>query len=229
MAGCVPLHRQTNEWRWPRPKRRIYENANTYIQIRKIVYTCSGTLARETENIIFHNTNTKQNSMAKQEEAFKKVQYSVSMRKNPMRPEDAPKAYANLQLTGIVSLTNLAKHIKEHGSPYSRDVVVGVMTAIVDCTREFLLQGYKVDLGEIGQFYPSIEQEGAETKQAFSSDNITDYRTNYVLGSAFDKMRREVEFEKTTTRRAQAAALKAESEGLTQADWTPEEDENEEP
>ncbi len=159
------------------------------------------------------------------EEAIQKVKYSVTLRKNPARPNEPKKAYANLQLTGIVSLSKLARHIKDHGSPYGRDVVLGVMTAIVDCTREFLTQGYKVDLGELGQFYPSIEQDGAESKEAFTSNNITDLKANYTLGTAFDEMLGDAQFEKTTSRKVQAAALKAEIAGQTNADWSdPEED-----
>ena len=49
------------------------------------------------------------------------------------------------------------------------------------------------------------------------------------LMSWVDNLRRDAEFEKTTTRKAQAATLAAQIAGHTTADWTPEEEEEEEP
>ena len=45
---------------------------------------------------------------------------------------------------------------------------------------------------------------------------------NFKPGYALQGLLRDAEFEQTTSRAAQAAALKAQKEGLTTADWTPE-------
>lgn len=155
---------------------------------------------------------------------MKKIQYSVGMLKNPMRPEDAKKAYANLQLTGIVNINELAAHINEHNSVFSKGTVVGVLTELSVCMRELILQGYKIQLSDIGTFAPSITSEGAESREKFNASYIKTMSVNYNAGAAFENLRRDAEFEKTTTRKAQAAALKAENEGLTTADWTTEDD-----
>lgn len=141
------------------------------------------------------------------QESIQKVRYSLGMRSNPMNENDPKKAYANVQLNGIVSLPQLAKHIKDHGSPYGRDVVLGVLTAIVDCTREFLTQGYKVDLGDLGSFEPSIKQKGAKSFEEFSSDNITDYRAIYSMSTYFDDMRSDVQFQRVLTRKDERAKM----------------------
>ena len=141
------------------------------------------------------------------QDSIQKVRYSLGMRQNPMRPDEDKKAYANVQLTGTVSLSQLARHIKEHGSPYGRDVVIGVLTAIVDCTREYLIQGFKVDLGDLGQFEPSIRQEGAESFEEFTSANIKDYRAIYSMSKFFDDMRKDVDFQRVLTRAAEKAKM----------------------
>ena len=69
-------------------------------------------------------------------ESIQSIKYSVAMMQNPAHPEEPQKAYANIQLNGIVSLGQLAQHIREHGSPYTRDVILGVITAIVDLGTE---------------------------------------------------------------------------------------------
>ena len=155
---------------------------------------------------------------------MKKIQYSTAMMANPMKPEEAKKAYANLQLTGIVNINELAEHITEHNSVFSKGTIVGILTELGVCMRELILQGYKVHLGEIGTFAPAITSEGAESKEKFSAQNIKTMGVNYNPGPAFENLRRDAEFEKTSTRKAQAAALKAENEGKTTADWTAEEE-----
>jgi len=160
---------------------------------------------------------------------MKKIQYSVAMLANPQKPEEAKKAYANLQLTGIVNINELAEHITDHNSVFSKGTVVGVLTELSECMRELILQGYKIQLGDIGSFAPSISSQGAKTRDEFSASNIKEFDVNFNIGKAFDNLRRDAEFEKTTTRKAQAAALKAENEGKTNADWTPEVDEEDEP
>ena len=54
---------------------------------------------------------------------MKKIQYSVAMRPNPMHEGDPKKAYATLQLTGQVSLADLAQHISEHNSVFSLSLI----------------------------------------------------------------------------------------------------------
>ena len=156
---------------------------------------------------------------------MKKIQYSVAMMKNPMSENDPKKAYANLQQTGVVDIDELADHINDHNSVFSKGTIIGILTELGVCMRELILQGYKVILGTLGTFAPGITCEGALSKEAFTAQNIKDMDVNYQPGKSFENLRRDAEFEKTTTRKAQAAALKAENEGLTNADWT--DDENE--
>ena len=159
-----------------------------------------------------------------QNESYQTVKYSLGLRPNPLHEDDPKKVYANLQRNGVITLPQLAKHIKEHGSPYGRDVVLGVLTAIVDHTREFLVQGFKVELGELGSFEPSFRQKGAVDFENFTSNNFTDYRAIYSMSSAFENMLSEVTFERVATRKAQAAIVEAENDGKTTADWTEQEE-----
>ena len=172
-------------------------------------------------------------------ESVQSIKYSVCMMKNPVHPDEPEKAYANIQLNGTVSLGQLAQHIREHGSPYTRDVVLGVITAVVDHTREYLVQGYKVDLGELGSFAPSLTSEGAlpgtdadgnpiTALQAFNSDNIKDVKVNYGMTSIFSDLRKDAIFEKVTSRKAQKASLAAQLAGQESADWS-DDDGNDEP
>lgn len=151
---------------------------------------------------------------------MKKIQYSVAMMQNPMNENDPKKAYANLQQTGVVDIDELAEHINEHNSVFSKGTIVGILTELGVCMRELILQGYKVCLGTIGKFAPSISSKGAKTAKEFSAENIEKMGVNFTPGKSFENLRRDAQFEKTTSRKVQAAALAAVNEGATSADWS---------
>ena len=151
---------------------------------------------------------------------MKKIQYSVAMMQNPMNENDPKKAYANLQQTGTVDVDELADHINDHNSVFSKGTIVGILTELGVCMRELILQGYKVCLGTIGKFAPTISSKGAKTAKEFSSENIIRMGVNFTPGQSFENLLRDAQFEKTTARKVQAAALAAVNEGATSADWS---------
>ncbi len=159
---------------------------------------------------------------------MKKIQYSINLQKNPVRPNEPKKAYANLQLTGIVGTRELANHIIEHGSTYSRGTIEGVLSDLGVHLREFILQGYKIMLGTVCALTPEIRSTGAESMEDFSETNIEDFYVRFTPLSDLLELRSAADFEQTSTRAAQKATLKAQKQGLSTADWTPEEEEEEE-
>ena len=157
--------------------------------------------------------------------AAKKIQYSVSLYPNPLHEEDPKKAYASIQLTGRYSTKDLCKHISDHNGLFPRAVVEGVLIQLGTCIREILLQGYSIVLGELGTLTPSITSKGAVSLKDFTADNIQTLDVNFTPGEVLRGLRDEASFEQTTTRAAQQAALEAQKDGQTTADWTPTDDE----
>lgn len=96
------------------------------------------------------------------------IKYSLSVRSNPMNPDLPKKIYANAQYNELIDLPALARHIQEHGSPFTRDVIQGVLSAAVDCLREQLVAGNKVDFGDLGSFYVSLRSEGVSKTEDFN-------------------------------------------------------------
>ena len=62
-----------------------------------------------------------------------------------------------------LSLRGLADHIADHGSIYTRDVVLGVLTKFTSCLVELVSQGVGVKLDGLGTFYPTLEAKGSTT------------------------------------------------------------------
>jgi len=152
--------------------------------------------------------------------AIGNLNYSVSMLANMMNENEPKRAYASLQLDGNINTTQLAEHISEHGSVYSKGTVIGVLTELATCVRHFLLEGYSIDLEDIGIIYPSIKSKGAESADKFTTDHITSLTAKFRAKGALTSLRQAARFNRVATRKAQAAIVEAQNNGQTSADWS---------
>ena len=76
------------------------------------------------------------------------------------------KWYARLKSIETLTLTKLAKHISEHGSVFTEDVVEGVLKKFKTCLIEMLLDSKKVKIAGLGTFYLTCEcQKGGADKE----------------------------------------------------------------
>lgn len=157
------------------------------------------------------------------------IDYSVSARINPQDREAAPRFYASAQLTKVMDLEEFAKHIATHGNVYKRYDIRAVLTMAVDCLREMLLNGYKVQLGDLGSFYPSFSSRSTLTAKDFNPVlHIASVNVNWECGDMFYDIKEDAEFNLVTTRAIQRTVLKAVKNGETVIDLNtePAEEEN---
>ena len=148
------------------------------------------------------------------------INFSLSMRAVDPSKQDGPKrAYPNAQASKVVQLDEFSTHIAKHGSAYHRSDINAVLTRSVDCLREMLLDGYKVAMGDLGNFYVRLESKGAPSIAEFNaSAHITGVKVYWEPGTLFTDLINEAEFVNVATRRAQDATLKAERAGQTTVD-----------
>ena len=132
------------------------------------------------------------------------------MMNNIMKPNDAPKAYARNQVSEIWTLEKFAKHIASHNGVYSRGTVKGVLSDMCECLVEQLLNGNKIQLGELGTFGISISSTPAESLEKFTAKNIKAVNILFTPGVDFDNLVGRSEFNLVASRMAQSAVLKAE-------------------
>ena len=80
------------------------------------------------------------------------------------------KWYARLKSIETLSTEKLAKHIFEHGSVFTADVVEGVMKKVKTCLIEMLLESKKVKIAGLGTFYLTCEctKGGADKESDFN-------------------------------------------------------------
>ena len=127
------------------------------------------------------------------------LNYSVSLRPNPLDKDAAPKAYATSQINGELTLKQLSKRVSSQ-TTVSRADVVAVLT------------------GELGKFRLQIASIGTEKLTDFTAAHITGVNIQYVPGEDLKTIFGALEFQPVASRAAQAAALRAEKEGKTVAD-----------
>ena len=96
-----------------------------------------------------------------------KILYEVY--KNDIKDSESAmfgKYYARLKNIETMNISKMAKHISEHGSVFTEDVVEGVMKKFKSCLIEMLLESKKVKVNGLGTFYLTCEcQKGGADKE----------------------------------------------------------------
>lgn len=121
---------------------------------------------------------------------------------------NAGKWFARAVSDETYDLAKLAEHMSKHNSPYSGGVIKGVLTDMVECIKELLLDGKCVKIDDLAIFGVGIRSKAAETLEEFSPEkNITGMRlkaratgnlstTKLKLDS---QLRQQAEYQKPTT------------------------------
>ena len=123
---------------------------------------------------------------------------------------EARKTYGQTQMSEVVDLRSFSQHIASHGCVYGRSDIMAVLIKMVDCMYEMLLEGKKVQLGDLGSFSPTISTEGADTAAEFTTRNIKKVGVLWSPGEMFKDLSANAEFQLVPSRKGQARLLKQE-------------------
>ena len=94
---------------------------------------------------------------------YRKVRTAPGLKTTDANWEQNAAYYAKAVSTETLSLRDMAKHITSHGSPYTVDVVMGVLEVFRSCCIEQLLESKKVKVEGLGTFYVTIaNKKGGE-------------------------------------------------------------------
>ena len=90
---------------------------------------------------------------------------------------NAGKWFARAVSDETFDLAKLAEHMSKHNSPYSGGVIKGVLSDMVDCIKELLLDGKCVKIDDLAIFGVGIRSKAADTLEEFSLEkNISGMR-----------------------------------------------------
>ena len=130
------------------------------------------------------------------------------------------KVFAVAQYSEVMDLSKFSKHISTHGCVYGHADINAVLNIAVDHIREELLEGKKIRLGALGDFYITLSSNGVADASTFTAQNITDVKVQWEPGPDFKNLINEAEFNLVAPRSAQAKLIKAVKEGKDSVDLT---------
>ena len=116
------------------------------------------------------------------------VSYSVSARKNPAKPQEAPKFYAQVQATDECTFDVL-----------TRAAAKAVMDNVMNIAKEKLASGQIVRINDLGSFRLAISTEGVVSADKFTAANIKKARIVFVPCKELKDICKTLSYKKTST------------------------------
>ena len=101
------------------------------------------------------------------------ILYVLKQNKNRKSPAFG-KHFAYPVIEETIELDGLAEHMSNHNTPYSKGAIKGMLTDMVSCIKELLLEGKNVKIADLAIFSLGIKNNGgAVSEEVFTvSKNI---------------------------------------------------------
>lgn len=78
-----------------------------------------------------------------------------------------------------MELDDLSEHMSKHNSPFSKGLIKGILTDMVACIKEMVLQGRKVKINDLAIFSLKVKSKGeSDPKEWTVAKNITNVHLN---------------------------------------------------
>ena len=96
------------------------------------------------------------------------------IQRTPQTGENAGKKkwYATAVTDREMSFEDFVSHISDHGSPYSRGCIHGVLMDALDHLQELILDGKSVRLGELGLFSMGMTSRAEDSRTEVTAQSI---------------------------------------------------------
>lgn len=124
------------------------------------------------------------------------VKYNVVGRKNPQKPSEPAKFYANAKADGEIGLKEISKEISEGSTTVSDTDVLAVLNEFTKLMRKHLSNGKIVKFGDFGNFQVTLTSSGVESEDKFSASLIKSNKIAFRPGADLREMLATVKYEK---------------------------------
>ena len=120
------------------------------------------------------------------------IKYKLYQNKNEKSAGNG-KWYGRAYHDETIGLDDLAKHMSEHNTPYSKGTIHGVLKDMVACIRELLLDSKKVKLDDLAIFSLGLQTTGAIEPGDFTPNvNIVKAHINALGTGDFSKKQLDI-------------------------------------
>lgn len=146
------------------------------------------------------------------------IKYSLGLHwVDPNDTTKGKKVYPRIQYNQIITLDKLAHHIHTHGSPFNEAVIQGVLMEMVSCIHEHLVEGNRVQLGDLGSLQATLRSKGVDKPEDFDPEaHVEAIEVNWTPSEQFKDLKNEpgIEWEYTLTRKEMKEAKKQSKQEL---------------
>lgn len=125
------------------------------------------------------------------------VKYSVITRKNPLKPNEAPKYYAQIQSNGEEDFKSMTRAVADRCTVTGSDAKA-VLDAFMTIMIQRLQNGQIVRLNDLGSFRMSATSKGASTEKEFNATKITKARIIFTPCKELKEMCKLASFTKVS-------------------------------
>lgn len=85
--------------------------------------------------------------------------------------------YARAKYKGVLTLSDLAEHMANHNTPFSKGQIIAILGDMTSCIHELTRQGKKVKLDNLAIFRLAFRAKGVSDINVFKPENhIINYR-----------------------------------------------------
>lgn len=123
------------------------------------------------------------------------MKYKLTERGNPTAPTAPKKFYAAPVYNGKITKKQIADDLVLISS-ISRGDISSVIENLIDAVPKYLLNGYSVQLGELGTLRVSFSSDGVDDPSSFAVSMVRGRKILFTPGSAFKKILADLQFEK---------------------------------
>ncbi len=109
------------------------------------------------------------------------MDYKAIQKRNPQKPTDEMKWYAQIVLGKEVTVAELVEDIEKF-SALSEPDIRGVLIALENVIQKKLADGRIVRFEQLGSLYPSLSSSPADKEDKLTADNIREVKVNYRPG-----------------------------------------------
>ena len=133
------------------------------------------------------------------------VKYALVPRTN--RSTGEVRAFANI-VTQPLSFVDIAEQAAAETTVTKADCAA-VIRVVLDIAKRELLKGMTIEMGDLGTLFTTLKSEGADKVEDFNTSLIKRVNVRFRAKSELKKELQKATFEKTTTKKSLAEAMKA--------------------
>lgn len=109
------------------------------------------------------------------------MKYKAVEKRNPQKPQETPKWYAQIATNGEASLSEIVNEIEKF-SALSEPDIYGVIIGLENVVQKKLAEGKIVRFERLGSLYPSLSSTPSDTEKDVNVQNIKKVKVNYRPG-----------------------------------------------